>query len=246
MLTGVPQPRAVISVLVGVVLLGGGAVAVHRAWNPDQGRLRADPLTGTASPGRPAVTTPTPEPTSTTSRSPAQSPVGPDQTLADNNLYTVDLGGRTIRCSMRVRPPRPPLDDKDLAPYLRTVANCLVTAFSKPLAQQGFILETPRIKTYRRSLKSPCGRFRQRGAPAYYCQPNRTIYWPLTSDDRGEAYTFARLGYVGLLAHEFGHHLQAATGMLGGYGQRYARAKGRSDRYDRLRSVLNRRLPRQI
>jgi predicted metalloprotease len=131
---------------------------------------------------------------------------------------------------MRVRRPKPPIADADLAPYLRTVVKCLVKAFSVPLSAKGFALQTPKIKTYRKTAKTACGKFGQRGAPAYYCSANQTIYWPLTGDDGSEAYTFARLGYVGLLAHEFGHHLQATTGMLGEYGQRYTRAKGRSDR----------------
>ena len=127
---------------------------------------------------------------------------------------------------MRVRRPKPPIDDADLAPYLRTVVRCLVKAFEKPLSAKGFALQAPKIKTYRKTVKTPCGKFGQRGAPAYYCSARQTIYWPLTGDDGNEAYTFARLGYVGLLAHEFGHHLQDTTGMLGEYGQRYARAKG--------------------
>ena len=61
---------------------------------------------------------------------------------------------------------------------------------------------------------------RPEGAPAYYCSITRTIYWPATGDDGSEAYTFARLGYVGLVAHEFGHHMQAASGMLSEYAQR--------------------------
>ena len=113
---------------------------------------------------------------------------------------------------MRVRRPKPPIDDADLAPYLRTVVKCLVKAFEKPLSAKGFALQAPKIKTYRKTVKTPCGKFGQRGAPAYYCSANQTIYWPLTGDDGNEAYTFARLGYVGLLAHEFGHHLQPRPG----------------------------------
>ena len=61
-----------------------------------------------------------------------------------------------------------------------------------------------------------------KAAPAYYCSATRTIYWPVSADDGNEAYTFARLGYVGPVAHEFGHHMQAASGMLREYGQRSA------------------------
>jgi len=76
-------------------------------------------------------------------------------------------------------------------------------SFAKPLAARGIELSTPRVKAYRRTIKTPCGRFSQRDAPAYYCSATRTIYWPVSADDGNEAYTFARLGYLGLVAHEF-------------------------------------------
>ena len=97
---------------------------------------------------------------------------------------------------------------------------CMVKAVAKPLAGAGFSVTAPEVKVYRKSIKSPCGRFDQNGAPAYYCSANQTIYWPATRDDSSEAYTYARLGYVGLAAHEFGHHLQAATGLTAGYARR--------------------------
>ncbi len=103
--------------------------------------------------------------------------------------------------------------------YGRALVSCLVKAFAKPLAAHGIQLTTPKVKAYRHAIKTPCGRFGQRDAPAYYCSVTRTIYWPVSGDDGNEAYTFARLGYVGLLAHEFGHHMQAASGMLREYGR---------------------------
>jgi predicted metalloprotease len=145
-----------------------------------------------------------------------------------------------VRCRAKVRSPQQPLKNSDLAPYLRTVVKCLVTAFAKPLASQGFTLTTPKIKTYGKRISTPCGKYGQDVAPAYYCSATQTIYWPQTSDDGREAYTIARLGYVGLVAHEFGHHLQATTGMLNEYSQKYYGTKKKSTRYQ-----LSRRLELQ-
>ena len=141
---------------------------------------------------------------------------------------------------MKVRSPQPPLTDASLASYGKKLVGCLVKAFAEPLAAHGIELTTPKIKVYRNTIKTPCGRFGQKGAPAYYCSISRTIYWPATGDDGSEAYTFARLGYVGLVAHEFGHHMQAASGMLSEYAQRSYGTKSRSQRY-----VLSRRLELQ-
>jgi predicted metalloprotease len=132
------------------------------------------------------------------------------------------------------------LQDTNLGPYGKKVVNCLVKAFAKPLAAHGIELKAPRVKAYRKTIKTPCGRFGQADAPAYYCSVTQTIYWPVAADDTEEAYTFARLGYVGLVAHEFGHHLQAESGMLREYGERAYTAKSRSQR-----NLLSRRLELQ-
>ena len=242
MLTSVSQPRVVISVLVGALLLGGGARGGPPGLEPGTGAGESRPIRRRprASPQRLAghgpdarthadhVRTPGAEPGRARSDARPEHPVHRRPGRSDHPL--LDAGPPTEAAARR-RGSRAVSADRRRLPG---------EGVQKAARAKGFILETPRIKTYRRSVKSPCGKFGQRGAPAYYCSPSKTIYWPLSGDDRSEAYTFARLGYVGLLAHEFGHHLQAVTGMLGEYGQRYARAKGRSDRY-----LLSRRLELQ-
>jgi hypothetical protein len=163
-----------------------------------------------------------------------------DTSLAKNSIYAVDLGDTRVSCKIKVRSPKPPLQDGNLGSYGKRLVNCLVKAFAKPLAAEGIELDTPKLKAYRKSIKTPCGRFGQSDAPAYYCSVTRTIYWPVTGDDSNEAYTFARLGYVALIAHEFGHHLQTESGMIREYSQRSYAAKSRSQRY-----LLSRRLELQ-
>jgi hypothetical protein len=180
----------------------------------------------------------TPVPTAPTASTPA-APAGPNRSLTRNTLYGVDLGQATTSCDLKVRKPRPPLANKLLAPYLREVVSCVTDAFARPLAAQGFVLREPKVKTFHGSVKTPCGTFGQKGSPAYYCSATWTIYWPDTVDDGNEAYTFARLGYVGLVAHEFGHHVQASTGMLGEYATDYAHGS-KTERY-----ALSRRLELQ-
>jgi predicted metalloprotease len=173
------------------------------------------------------------------SRSTANPPE-PNRSLIRNSMYRVDLDGVRVACGIKVRSPRPPLRNAQLAAYTRSLLDCMVKVFRRPLGTQGFSLATPKVDVYRSSIKSPCGRFDQKGAPAYYCSANKTIYWPATRDDGREAYTFARLGYIALTAHEFGHHLQATTGMVNEYGRRYAAADSKSERY-----LLSRRLELQ-
>jgi hypothetical protein len=177
---------------------------------------------------------PKPSPTKSP-RAPAEPPT-PNLSLKKNSIYKIDLSGSTS-CKAKVRRPKPPLKNSRLAPYIRTLVKCFVQAFREPLAKRGFTLATPKVKTYKGSVKTPCGKLGSRSNPAFYC--SGTIYWPVSSDDGREAYTFARLGYVGLAAHEFGHHLQATTGILYEYGLRY------NDENRKGRYALSRRLELQ-
>ena len=195
--------------------------------------------TGSATPSPTAVAAPS-EPASTPGSSTGQTPTRLNRSLAKNSIYAVDLGGTRVSCTVKVRSPQPPLKDSSLASYGKKLVGCLVKAFAQPLAAYGIELTTPKIKVYRNTIKTPCGRFGQKDAPAYYCSATRTIYWPVSADDGNEAYTFARLGYLGLVAHEFGHHMQSASGMLRDYGQRSYLTKSRSQRY-----LLSRRLELQ-
>ncbi len=198
--------------------------------SPSPGRPGPVPSAPVPSPPDPSPSDPDP----TAPGSPAASPsarTAPDRSLATNSLYRIDLGGRQVRCTVKVRDPRPPLRNADLAPYLRTVVGCLTKAFRAPLADVGFDLETPQVRTYSKTVKTPCGSFGRKRAPAYYCPAGATVYWPVTSDDGSEAYTYARLGYVALAAHEYGHHLQATTGLISRYAEQQAAATSASERH---------------
>ena len=194
------------------------------------------PTPDVPAPGAPTAAPRNPVPTS--SDRPTTAP-GPDRSLRTNSLYGLDLDAVAASCDIKVRRPKPPLPDKKLEGYLTSVVGCLTDAFTGPVADEGFTLARPEVETYHKRVESPCGTFGQDGSPAYYCSSTRTIYWPDTVDDGREAYTFARLGYVGLVAHEYGHHLQASTGMLGAYAEQYQKAS-KKERY-----ALSRRLELQ-
>lgn len=214
---------------------------------------RAVPAPASSTPSPPATPSPTPQTTPAATTAPTAAPAdplptasappstrpGPDRSLRTNSLYGVDLDEASADCGLKVRRPKPPLANKKLQPYLEDVVDCLTTVFKAPLAARGFTLVEPTVKTYHKRVESPCGTFGQSGSPAYYCSTTRTVYWPDTVDDGREAYTFARLGYVGLVAHEFGHHLQATTGMLSAYARAYDEAS-KKERY-----ALSRRLELQ-
>jgi predicted metalloprotease len=175
----------------------------------------------TPKPTAAATTAPTaaPQQPMPTASAPTSTAPDPDRILQHNRLYAVDLDKADVSCGLKVRRPKPALANAKLQPYLTDVVGCLTDVFTAPLAAQGFTLAEPKVKTYHKRVDTVCGDFGQSGSPAYYCSGTTTIYWPDTVDDGREAYTFARLGYVGLTAHEFGHHLQFTTGMLNAYSR---------------------------
>jgi predicted metalloprotease len=160
-------------------------------------------------------------------------------TLEDNRIYGLQLSPGEGSCRITVRNPRPPLKDSALAPYVRRVAGCLTDVLAGPLAKRDITLTEPKVMSFKATVSTPCGRLTAKAAPAYYCAASHTIYWPVSADDRSDAFSYLRLGYVALTAHEFGHHLQAAAGIVDAYGAR------RSDKSSRARLTLTRRLELQ-
>jgi hypothetical protein len=151
-----------------------------------------------------------------------------DRTLRSNRIYDLRLAVGKGACRLTVRRPIPPLKDSELGPYIGRVVACLVKVFTQPLAQEGIGLSPPKAKTFRGTTATPCGKLTAKAAPAYYCAATATIYVPVSADDGSDAFSYVRLGYVALIAHEFGHHLQAATGIVDAFGALRAGAAGRA------------------
>jgi hypothetical protein len=235
---------AVVAATGGAVALGyrvvssgaGAPPAVSGVPVQTSRSARPSPANGgpTATSTRPARTKPA------TTATPSARPSSTARSLQKNSLYRVDLGRSRASCSIKVRRPKPPLPDSALAPYLRTLVGCMTTVMSKPLATEGLTLTTPKVKTFSHSINGPCGRLTPTGAPASYCGVDNTIYWPVAGDDGSQAYTYARLGYLGNAAHEYGHHLQFTAGILSEYGERFYATDSKS-----ARNLLSRRLELQ-
>lgn len=137
--------------------------------------------------------------------------------LSDNRIYNVNLKGGAGSCATVKEPT---LSDKALLKYLKQQVKCMTKELRPALAKYDVNLMEPRVKGYRKKVETACGTIRNSPAPAFYCGGDQTIYWDVRSDDGNQAYALARLGYVGLLAHEFGHHLQYSSSILGSAAER--------------------------
>ena len=101
---------------------------------------------------------------------------------------------------------------KKFRTVMQKMANCLSDAWSVPLAKAGYQATYAKVATYSGSVESPCG---SSSAPAYYCSANQVIYMNMDGGGNGPPSDYQWIWYQMTMAHEYGHHVQARTGILG-------------------------------
>lgn len=202
--TAQPGPHPGIGVL-AVLILGLAAVALA-GFVTVASLLETEsrPLTGAA---RPAVSGGT--------ASGQQQAAAARGTPTMNPLYT---SGQLLSTTC----PAPVLDVGDPASmedFLHDVTDCLDRAWGTHFEGASLPFEPPNRVYWYASGQSPCGSYPVEGASAFYCHANKGLYLGVedivvTSGGTGdvEAYTF-------LLSHEYGHHVQGESGILGRYQQ---------------------------
>jgi uncharacterized protein len=214
-----------LAVVVGLVLGALTAPPADRSAGsePEPVASPSDAHAPTASPSWAAPTGPRSSTGSpSASRSADRSRPSSAEVLHRNPLYHVRLPVGEARCRLKVRPPRPPLPEPALHGHLTDIVACLTESLTPPLDRVGIDLHRPAVVTFRHRIRTPCGVVKSSTAPASYCAAARTLYWPLDRRTSGDAYSAARLGYVALAAHEYGHHLQASAGIMQTYAARRA------------------------
>ncbi|GAA3459622.1 neutral zinc metallopeptidase [Saccharothrix longispora] len=130
--------------------------------------------------------------------------------LADHPLLVTPVALSPVTCPL----PGFGLSDAQLSAYYEAGAACLDQAWRPVLEQANLPFDPPALDTSPDLAEGPCGAApAQSEAVAYYCGRNRTIYMPtkrLRDNGGGE-----RAGsHLATLAHEYGHHVQALSGML--------------------------------
>ncbi|KOX29447.1 hypothetical protein ADK67_10475 [Saccharothrix sp. NRRL B-16348] len=130
--------------------------------------------------------------------------------LADHPLLTASVRLPAVTCAL----PGFGVSDTELSAYYKAGVVCLDDAWRPVLEQANLPFDPPALDTSPDLTDGPCGSApAESEAVAYYCGRNRTIYMPtrrLRDNGGGE-----RAGsHLATLAHEYGHHVQALTGML--------------------------------
>ena len=186
-----------------VVVGASGAMAVRRA---DQGR-----------PGPVAVRVPAPTTTSPTA-SASPSPSGPTTTvvpLADENRLVLQNRLYKVGRLPASRCKEPTVRATSIAKvraYYNQFLTCLNKAWAPVIRKAGYQFWAPQLQVYSgKTSTSPC----TLTSTAVYC--NGVIYMDAGYDIknyRDSDRLWARTTMAFLIAHEYGHHVQAMTGML--------------------------------
>jgi len=214
----------------------------------------------------PPPTTPTPPPTTTPTPPPTTTP-GPgyqnaDYTVPDPDLNPPDLpfpetygdAMTWIVDNVFYQQPIPvpvecqipdinPLaaSKADLQTYLNDSTACLMRVWGPQLQAAGFNAARPSVTVYSGQIQSPCGKMPNENA--LYCGADQQVYYATDLPDLFPAQATDPFVPVAVIAHEFGHAIQAQSGIL--FGERVWQQEMSDEGDDATANNFSRRLEQQ-
>ncbi|MFD9735139.1 neutral zinc metallopeptidase [Umezawaea sp. NPDC059074] len=189
------NPAVLTGVLTMVLcsVLGLGLISGIDSAKPVAGRAVAAPVAATPS-------------------SASTEPVRPRavQRLEDHPLLVTPRSLPEITCDL----PKFGTSDDQLAAYYAAGVKCLDAAWGPVLKDANLPFDPPSLDASPELSDGPCGAApASEDAVAYYCGRNRMIYMP-TGRLRENGGGDRPATHLATLAHEYGHHVQAMSGML--------------------------------
>jgi uncharacterized protein len=101
--------------------------------------------------------------------------------------------------------------DAQLKAHFEGLVECLVRVWEPPVTNAGFIIVRPTVTIYGEELTTKCGKS---GVNAFYCTADQQVYYSNLLPQALSAATRNKWTADVVMAHEFGHALQARTGIL--------------------------------
>lgn len=140
-----------------------------------------------------------------------------DSLLVANPLYAQTLPV-PVRCDLT----DPDMDirtasDAQVTAYIDEIIACNMRVWDLPVRQtQRFELVRPVVNVYRDSVTTPCGGGTAQGPNASYCAANQQVYFSRSLAESHPNLAIVDQPHVvdAIMAHEFGHALQARTVVL--------------------------------
>jgi uncharacterized protein len=217
--SGVLLAGVLVVALLGVVGMVGVAAALgaREGRGAEAGYERYSPAPGAAAvPVPPRLDDAAPPPRVTTSSNSAPEGPRPVLRLGDNPLFRAGVGLAAVDCTLPAFGQSPAVQ----AAYYRAAVDCLDRAWLPVLRAVGLPAQSPRVAVPMVPFDSPCGE-RQAEAAAFYCKG--TIFMPPRYFSEVERLPASRASlFLGVLAHEYGHHVQELSGVMDAvWGRRY-------------------------
>ncbi|SDR19888.1 hypothetical protein SAMN04489718_4083 [Actinopolyspora saharensis] len=148
-----------------------------------------------------------------TATSPTTSATGPRpvRKTADNPLAMTAVPVPDVQCDLPEWRTNPQASQR----FFRAALPCLNEAWSSVLSQAGLPFEPPELVfPSGGNWSSPCGSVsKSENVSAFYCGSNRTIYMPFAGLQT-DVYGNQPGVYLGVFAHEYGHHVQNLSGIM--------------------------------
>lgn len=127
--------------------------------------------------------------------------------LETNPLLTDGIGLPAVTCQL----PGMSRDSERLRAYYQAAIGCLDEAWRPVLAAANEPFSSPRLEI--QAGRSLCGEAPSaEEATAYYCSGGKVIFMPV--DRLLEQAGQSQAAHLAVLAHEYGHHVQALSGIL--------------------------------
>lgn len=212
--------------LVGLVVASLGVAAA--VWSPALMTPRVDPAARVdAVPPRvvrAAKPTPSTSPTPTVPAKPLPTKPVPtpewksnavEKTLSENRLYSA---GRlpAVSCAL----PSGSLATKAaMTAYAQALVVCLDKSWSPLLEKSSTYFESPRVYAFDDGGRTACGQADADALAGFYCSENVGIYfdWRGYREQGRSDHVESQVAMLDLIAHEYGHHLQQLSGIMGIY-----------------------------
>ena len=127
--------------------------------------------------------------------------------------------------------------DSQLKQHLDASMECLVRVWEPPVTAAGFVIVRPSVTIYGSKTTTKCG---SSGVNAFYCAADQQVYYSNQLDDELPIIAQDKWASDVVIAHEFGHALQARTGILIS-----AKALGQNSNDEKTDLLYSRRLETQ-
>ncbi len=101
--------------------------------------------------------------------------------------------------------------DEQLDAHFNALMECLVRVWQPPVTRAGFEIVRPTVTIYGAEITTKCGRS---DVNAFYCSADQQIYFSNQLADHVQIVAQDKWAADVVMAHEFGHALQARTGIL--------------------------------